>query len=80
MKRYLFILLLLISLLASAKIGGPSAIQGTISLIDVKDEVTTITISIKELSSAEITAKVKPGMTVRIMHSIETAQFRLPIG
>lgn len=80
MKKLLLAILVLSVFLIYARIGGPSAIQGYISSIDVKDEVTTATITIKDVPASEISQKIKPGMSVRLIYSIETAQFRLPIG
>ena len=80
MKRVIFVVFALAVITVFAKIGGPSTIQGTITSIDVKNEVTTATISVKDIPASEIAAKIKPGMSVRIIYSIETAQFRLPIG
>ncbi len=80
MKKLLFAVLVLSAFIVFAKIGGPSAIQGYISSIDVQKEVTTATISVRSIPSSEIPHKIKPGMSVRLIHSIQTAQFRLPIG
>lgn len=80
MKKLLFSVLIFSALIAFARIGGPSAIQGYISSIEVKKEVTTATISVTSIPSSEIPHKIKPGMSVRLIHSIQTAQFRLPIG
>lgn len=80
MKKILFVVFLFVVFTVFAKIGGPSAIQGYITSIDVKNEITTATVTIKDLSQSEIASKIKPGMSVRIIYSIETSQFRLPIG
>lgn len=80
MKRFLFVVLVFVVFTTFAKIGGPSTILGYIASIDVKEEITTATVTIKDLSQSEIESKIKPGMSVRIIYSIETAQFRLPIG
>lgn len=80
MKRFIFVVLVFAMIAVFARIGGPSTIQGTITSIDVKDEVTTATIAVKDIPTTEIATKIKPGMSVKIIHSIETAQFRLPIG
>jgi len=42
--------------------------------------VTIAKVEVKEIPLNEIPIKVKAGMSVRIIYSIETAQFRLPIG
>ncbi|NMB99819.1 MAG: hypothetical protein GYA35_06010 [Thermoanaerobaculaceae bacterium] len=80
MKRVFFVVLLFVAFLVFGRIGGPSAIHGYITSIDIQKEITTATISVKDIPAAEIATKVKPGMSVKIIHSIETAQFRLPIG
>lgn len=81
MKRNIVLMLLSLFVLSIfARIGGESTILGTIKSIEKKDNLIIATLSIKDLPKEELLKKVKSGMSVKIIHSIQTAQFRLPIG
>ena len=62
--------------------GGSEAHQGRITSIEKTDKVYLATVRMNSSSSItkDPASIVKPGMSVRIIYSIETAQFRLPIG
>jgi len=84
MNRTLFSLILVaICVSLWAGIGGDStAFQGRITSIEKTDKVYLATVRMNSSSSItkDASERVKPGMSVRIIYSIDTAQFRLPIG
>ncbi|HNQ78320.1 MAG TPA: hypothetical protein PK747_05710 [Acidobacteriota bacterium] len=64
-----------------AGIGGDPAMQGRITSIEKKDQITTATVRMESSSiTKDPSSKVKPGMSVRLIYSVGTAQFRPGIG
>lgn len=64
-----------------AGIGGEAAMQGRISSIEKKDQITIAKVRMDASSLAKDPSyKVKPGMSVRLIYSVGTAQFRPGIG
>ncbi len=81
MKRIcLIIFSLLLVFVIFARVGENPTVVGRITSIETKDQLTIAKVEVKEIPLNEIPIKVKAGMSVRIIYSIETAQFRLPIG
>lgn len=81
MKRMFFIVFsLLLVFVIFARVGENPTVVGRIISIETKDQLTIAKVEVKEIPPDEIPLKVKGGMSVRIIYSIETAQFRLPIG
>ena len=64
-----------------AGIGGDPAMQGRISSIEKKDKVTIASVRMESSSvTKDPSIRVKPGMSVRLIYSVGTAQFRPGIG
>ena len=81
-KTAVLFVMVLICVSSSAGIGGTPAHQGKITSIQKTDKVYVATVRMDSTSSTakEAADKVKPGMSVRIIYSIDTSEFRLPIG
>lgn len=64
-----------------AGIGGEPALQGRIASIEKKDQITIATVRMESSSiTKDPSYKVKPGMSVKLIYSIGSAQFRPGIG
>ena len=81
-KIPLFLALFAFCLSLLAGIGGEPAMQGKITSIEKTDKQTTAIVRMDASSSLTKAPeeKVRPGMSVRLIYSIETAQFRPGIG
>lgn len=80
MKKLFGLLFLIFTLSLIAKIGGLPPLQGYISSIEKKDSLLMVKITVKDVPINEVKNKVKPGMSIRLIHSIGGANFRIPIG
>ena len=83
MKRILFSCAsLLIVFLVFARISGHTPFQGKIVSFEKQGPVNIARVKINpsDLSERDASDKPKTGMSVKIIYSIGTAQFRLPVG
>jgi hypothetical protein len=84
MKKSLFaIFFLLFTFSFFARIGGEPAHQGTITSLAKKDNLylATVRMDPSYYSDAKDPAqKVRPGMSAKLIYSIDTSQFRLSFG
>jgi hypothetical protein len=83
MKRASCVLfLLLFGFSFIARIGGMLPLQGRIASLYKQDTLYLATVRMNQSSSTskDSAEKVTPGMSVKIIYSISSAQFRLPIG
>lgn len=83
MKRlFLSVCLLFFAASVLARIGGQSPLQGKITSLKKTDTLylATVTLYASDSTAKKTSEKAKPGMSVKIIHSIGTSQFRMGIG
>jgi hypothetical protein len=81
-KTLCAVLLLFFGLSFFARIGGALPLQGRITSLNKKDTLYLATVRMDKApsTSKDPADKVAPGMSVKIIYSISTSQFRLPVG